>query len=1022
MPGATVKYYKGGEQTLGVTDVNGQFSQLISDIPGTTTFYLLPANGGRRIWLNIDPATNPTLTAQMEAVTIDLKTCSGTPPVGEAKYYRNGWTSLGNTPVTVDLLPYTSLGPGQGSYDFQMKYDGRTSATMRQDISADATVDFTTTTVDFAFAGPIQYYNGGWQTFVGPKEMIGGTQNYGSGNISQAEFRFGSPVVYQAWINITGCTVGGVVNVIKVLDHTGSPISGATARGGVGANYGTWSVTGSTDANGLLIDIRPLPVSGSGYSYEARVNNTTAVIGPLTTNYYEFQTQLMTLRMETCDGTPIDGGVPAYGYGTNGGAWFFPGGNTGSSASGESEAEIFPGTYSFRMQYKATTEFIYSYNFPTDGATVTWTTTKVTLNYAGAISYGGASGTSTWFTKPSMELLHGTYNFKFFGAATVPLTFSDCTFGGVINFIKVLDHNGAPIAGAKARGGKGTSYFTWHVAGSTDANGLLIDIRPLPVSATGYSYEAKVNNTTAVIGPLTTNYYEFQTQLITLRMETCDANPIDLGSPAYSSGTNTSGGTWWFPGGKTGVSAPGESEAEFFPGTYSFRMQYKATQEIIASWNFPTDGTTVTWTTTKVTLNYASSISYGGSSGTSTWFTKPSMELLHGTYNFKFFGAGTVPLTFSDCTFGGVINIIKVLDHNGSPIAGVTARGGVGASYGTWFVPGSTDANGLLLDIRPLPASATGYSYEAKVNNTTAVIGPLTTNFYLFNTELLTLRLETCEGTPLDGGHVRWGHGANYSTSHFIGGNTGSSATGETSAEFFPGIYSFEMGLSGTTDTKISYNFPTDGATVLFTTTKVILSYNNTISYGGPSGTSAWFTKPSMELMPGGTYKFKFTGGNLVDIAISGCEINKAMLLVKDELNNPVAGVTFKAACGGSWQTPYPGQTDASGGLLVDLQPCMTKISASLINNGQELSKAQLEASGYKWTTEVLRVNLKDHVGNAITDGTGSLQQGGSTWVALGNFNASGYVDVATFPVTNGKYVATYNFTSETKYVAVPAD
>jgi hypothetical protein len=799
-------------------------------------------------------------------------------------------------------------------------------------------------------------------------------------------------------------------------------VSGVQITYGSGTNSGAAYFPGTpTPAGGSLTATLP---SGT-YSFRASFRNGSSIVlsvdcsGP--TTEVTFQTSEVILELKTCGGTPLAGGSARYGAGAAYGTSFWPGGNT--DVNGQTKTELFPGTYSIEMGYQSTAQVKSSISIVAGTNTFTWSTTNVTLVWPYDIAYGG-SGDSRFFNKPSMELLAGTYNFNFrspFGNNYMALTFSGCTFGGVINIIKVLDHSGSPIAGAKARGGVGANFGTWHVPGSTNANGLLMDIRPLPASGSGYSYEAKVNNTTAVIGPLTTNYYEFQTQLITLRMETCDGSPIDGGSPAYSSGTNISGGTWWFPGGKTGNSAPGESEAEFFPGTYSFRMQYKTTQEIITSWNFPASGTTVTWTTTKVTLNYAGSISYGGPTGSSTWFTKPTMELLHGTYNFKFYGAGTFPLTFSGCTFGGVINIIKVLDHNGSPIAGASARGGVGANYGTWHVPGSTDANGLLMDIRPLPASGTGYSYEAKVNNTTAVIGPLTTNVYLFNTQLLTLRLETCAGAPLDGGHVRWGHGATYSTYHFIGGNTGSSASGETSAEMFPGIYSFEMALNATTDTKISYNFPVDGATVLFKTTKVTLKYNGSIRYGGPAGQSNHFIKPSMELMPGSTVKFEFSvGGTVEDIPITGCEISKVMLQVKDELGGKVAGATFVPAIGGSWQPAIPSSTDATGSLFTDFNDSWTKIKASYGNSSQEQMKAALESNGYVWTTQILRVNLKDHTGAAITDATGSLQQGGGYWFALGNFNASGYVDVATFPVSSGKYLATYNFTSETKYVAVP--
>ncbi len=129
--GATVSYYKSGKKTLGTgtTDINGSCSGEILDVT-TTTIYLDPPSGGTQIWLAVDPATNPTLDAQMVAVTIELKTCANAPLVGVAKYYHGGWPTIANTPATIDLLPYTGLGPGQGSYDFLVQYEGRTSATI----------------------------------------------------------------------------------------------------------------------------------------------------------------------------------------------------------------------------------------------------------------------------------------------------------------------------------------------------------------------------------------------------------------------------------------------------------------------------------------------------------------------------------------------------------------------------------------------------------------------------------------------------------------------------------------------------------------------------------------------------------------------------------------------------------------------------------------------------------------------------------------------------------------------------
>ena len=93
----------------------------------------------------------------------------------------------------------------------------------------------------------------------------------------------------------------------------------------------------------------------------------------------------------------------------------------------------------------------------------------------------------------------------------------------------------------------------------------------------------------------------------------------------------------------------------------------------------------------------------------------------------------------------------------------------------------------------------------------------------------------------------------------------------------------------------------------------------------------------------------------------------------------------------------------------------MTKIRANVGNNSYKQTLAELNPSGFTYTTEVLRINLKDQCGQPNHRSNRNAEEGGGTWVGLGNFNATGHVDVQTFPTASGKYVATYNFTSQEK-------
>jgi hypothetical protein len=593
---------------------------------------------------------------------------------------------------------------------------------------------------------------------------------------------------------------------------------------------------------------------------------------------FDFQTMMVTFRLETCQHAPLQGGHIRYGTGSNyGTSHFLP--DTG--ANGETYGEFFPGTYSFEMGYQSTAEPKVSVTVDGSNSLFTWQTTAVTLQYSGQISYGEGTGDSRWFNKPTMELLPGTYKFHFRTGYRMDLTISGCSMAKTLAVLRLKDHNGVGLAGGTARGGYATPTI-WHVPGATDSGGILLDLRDGTPSQ--LTYEMKVNNVVAVVGPQdpsVNSFFDFQTILLTLRLETCPGVGLNGGNPRYGMGSTYT--TWWFPGGVTGSSAQGETAAEFFPGTYSFEMQYAATADQKISVVIPNANTKLTWKTTKVTLYNSGPIAYGGT-GHAAWFTKPSMELLPGTYKFTFDQAGsgpggyfgTIDFTISGCEMKKFVNVLLLKDHNGAPLAGGKARGGFGSSYAGWWVPGLTDANGVLLDIRTAASQPTTMSYEMSYSNTPkALTQDVSTNsLFVFQTNLLTLRLEQCDYTPINGGRARYGKGSTYTTWWFPGGLTGSSAAGETQAEFFPGTYSFEMQYQGTAGQTIAIPLP---AKMTWQTTAVTLAYPGAISYGGPTGQSAWFTKPTMQLLEGiptgAPYRFHFQNpeGGRLWLSWSGC-------------------------------------------------------------------------------------------------------------------------------------------------------
>jgi hypothetical protein len=124
-------------------------------------------------------------------------------------------------------------------------------------------------------------------------------------------------------------------------------------------------------------------------------------------------------------------------------------------------------------------------------------------------------------------------------------------------------------------------------------------------------------------------------------------------------------------------------------------------------------------------------------------------------------------------------------------------------------------------------------------------------------------------------------------------------------------------------------------------------------------------------------------------------------------------------ACGGSWKPSLAGSTNADGYLYADVPSCFTKIKMTVNQTSQEQTTSQLSSSNYTYTTEILRVKLVEHVGGAITDETGKLEQGGGFWYNWGYYNASGYRDIPVFASNNVKFRTTYHSTSEEKTTTV---
>lgn len=411
----------------------------------------------KRVGFNFCKLTNPfhfilmlLLAASFSSYAADVRVYTfdsqGNPIAGEFKIQKGpNFIGTFNSGDTANLT-------AGDTYKIWAIYES--TSTERVNLTVSATGDslaFHTTNVKFHFSGGYLDYrgSGSWRSFgkdtmtnewqareLFPFDFYGDTMRINTGYVWNDVRGVQFDIYYKGLTSVEK-----TISVLRVWDSYGSPISGATARGGY-ATPTVWHVPGSTNANGLLLDLRN--GKQTNLSYEAKVNNTTAVEGPkdpTLDSYYLFQTDKLVLNFQTCAGDGIAGANVRYGNGANYSTWWFPNGPTDST--GRIIGQVFPGTYSFEMQYKATADQKISVVIPAGGDSLIWNSVSVNLTSSSSISYGGANGVSTWFTQPSMELLPGTYKFKFNSTGEVKdLTLSGCNYTKTEALVDVLDCDG----------------------------------------------------------------------------------------------------------------------------------------------------------------------------------------------------------------------------------------------------------------------------------------------------------------------------------------------------------------------------------------------------------------------------------------------------------------------------------------------------------------------------------------------------------------------------------------------------
>ena len=610
---------------------------------------------------------------------------------------------------------------------------------------------------------------------------------------------------------------------------------------------GSIAYFGQGTENGCLY--HDFPAGTTNVKVWTTYNNTTSQqltqdISVSTT--FNFTTRLLTLKLNQCDGTPLSGGTARMKIGST--TYFFPAPNL-TDADGKTSAEMFPGTYDFEMRYNATTEWKIGQTIPDANHEIAWQTTKVTLLWPGQISYGGPLGDGGWFNQPSMEMMPGTVKFHFrpVGAHpgyTTDLTFSGCTYTG--GFLKLIDEAGNPLANYPADYPAEQRNLKWkyRCGGSwgpetsfkTDAYGMT------PYSIGCANWDNKITmtlNQTALEQDVTVNPV-FQAAKVNANLKSC-TGPIT----AMPGGTVAQGGGYWYTHGATGPT--GTVSFYTFPGSIKVRMAYNYNSEERVPVAIVAGANNIDFQTTKVTFGYAGDIK--SNKGGSWWmFSKPSMDLLPGSYNFWFKNGsgwhGPVMINVTGCDLAKSYVLLRLKDENGKGVPGGKATPAYGGGWGA-TLPGQTDTGGELF--AEIPAGYTKIKMVVNQGSAEQSLAQLTASNYTWVTEILRIWLNNHSGAPITDGAAVLDQGGGY---WYTWGNL--NASGYRDVQLFPGSYKF----------KVTYMFTGQELFPVVSVGAGIQSfYFQTGQVIGPCitqySTGAWRTFTNgMELMPG-AYTFR---------------------------------------------------------------------------------------------------------------------------------------------------------------------
>ena len=593
-----------------------------------------------------------------------------------------------------------------------------------------------------------------------------------------------------------------------------------------------------------------------------------------------------------------------------------------TDANGERILEMYPGVYVFNGTKNGTTQ---TRSVTIDGTGTTSGSkqiekielTRVKFHNSGTVWYS-ASGSTYSISGENFYMFPGDYTLLFqVNNYSRTVSISGTNFEKAAAIIRLKDSNGdlASIDGIRG----GVSSINYHVSAtnggyhiSNESPGVWIDISAYNAN-TSRIYEVTQNGTTSTQSKdlMTNNIFDFQTDLLTLRLQKCNTDGISGGSIRWGfsvSGSPTISRHWAsYPVTSSQTDANGNTSLEVFSGNFIFEMNYASSQQVKA--NVPIAGnSTITWQTTNVKIHYKgtnSSIAYGVSNA-GTWWTYPvnGQELLPGIlkFDFKDNGANLIDIKIPEqcTTFEKTAVIARLLSSSATPLSGGNVNYYENAAWHS--VANSTAANGntvYLLDENP-GITTLEMNYLGVGQQKSNINLSLVNYVVLFQTAIVTMTLVDKDDNSIeaDTGTLHYYDSVN----GWVAFGSGSTLGGSETMELLPSNISFAMTLNGTREEKLSWDVGTT-PTVPFKASKVGIHYIDSncqpkqgfaASYYANGLWRAMGTTDNngnsslINMLPGGAYSFK--AGLLPQqdgIVIQGVGIEQLVEFAEEDLEKP---------------------------------------------------------------------------------------------------------------------------------------